>query len=61
MVLQLRQEAVHSAQLRVLCHGPTLSVVIQSLDTYGQQPEMDYTHAVIMSGVHPLSPVISGR
>jgi hypothetical protein len=57
MVLHLRQETVHCAQLRVLRHGLTIPIVIQSLGTYARQSDMGYTHAADISGVHPLSPV----
>jgi hypothetical protein len=67
MVLHLRQEAVHCAQLRVPRHGLTVPIVIRSLATYArQQSDMGYTHAADISGIHPLSPVrhvgqMSGR
>jgi hypothetical protein len=58
MVLHLRQEAVHCAQLRVPHHGLTVPIVIRSLGTYArQQSDMGYTHAADISGIHPLSPV----
>lgn len=57
MVLHLRQEAVHCAQLRVPHHGLTVPIVIRSLGTYArQQSDMGYTHAADISGIHPLSP-----
>ena len=59
MVLHLRQEAVHRAQLRVPRHDLTVPIVIRSLGTYArQQSDMGgYTHADDISGIHPLSPI----
>jgi hypothetical protein len=58
MVLHLRQEAVHNAQLRVLRHG--LPTPVSHTVAYNARTAIKnrlHTYDVDISGVHPLSPV----